>query len=314
MFRADGSRRRARGIALVLVLWVLALLTIMALGLTTIQRSDSAVTRNQLDGARFRALADAAIALTAVNLLAAPTEMQEADSGAQWVPDGTPRPLVFDDTELTVRLTNEASRLDLNVATKEQLAALVDALLGGDEDGDIDAEQTQAVDALVDAIIDWRDPDDMTQLNGAEDSDYAAAGLPYGARDGPFESVLESRQVLGMTPDLYRLLAAEVTVDNPNGQVDAEFASAAVLAAVQGLTLEQAQDQVALRTAPPDADVVSRVVNRGGPLYRLRIGREVGDDARQTMEALVRIEAGGTLPYQVLWRREGLWDEAEPAE
>ena len=34
-------------------------------------------------------------------------------------------------------------------------------------------------------------------LNGAEDADYEAEGLPYGAKDGPFQSVEELRQVLG---------------------------------------------------------------------------------------------------------------------
>jgi Tfp pilus assembly protein PilX len=48
-----GRSRRAHGIALVLVMWVLALLTVMALGLTTTQRTQAALTANQVDAARF---------------------------------------------------------------------------------------------------------------------------------------------------------------------------------------------------------------------------------------------------------------------
>jgi general secretion pathway protein K len=47
---------------------------------------------------------------------------------------------------------------------------------------------------LVDAILDWRDEDDLHLVNGAEDPDYKAAGLPYGAKDGPFDSLEELQQ------------------------------------------------------------------------------------------------------------------------
>ena len=69
---------RQTGIALVLVLWIISLLTVMALGLTTTQRTESALTQNQLDGARFRAMAEAAINLTVLNLLSTPLETESA--------------------------------------------------------------------------------------------------------------------------------------------------------------------------------------------------------------------------------------------
>ena len=104
----------------------------------------------------------------------------------------------------------------------------------------IDVVQTDTLDegstrdSVVDAILDWRDADDLTQLNGAEDGDYESAGMAYGARDDLFKSREELRQVLGMTVDLYQQLAPHVTVDNDTGQIDRQFASAAVLAATRG--------------------------------------------------------------------------------
>ena len=57
--------------------------------------------------------------------------------------------------------------------------------------------------ALVDAIVDFRDEDDLHCLQGAEDRDYADAGLPRGAKDAAFEAVEELQQVLGMTREIY---------------------------------------------------------------------------------------------------------------
>ena len=295
-----------RGIALVLVLWVIALLTVMALGLTTAQRTESALTRNQLDGARFRAMAEAAINLTVLNLLSTPMDVAEPES--VWVPDGVPRPLAFDGRQLTVTLFNEASRLDLNTATRDQLATLIELAQG---DAGLDANQR---DALADAIIDWRDADDLTQLNGAEDGEYEAAGFPYGARDGPFESVEELREVLGMTRALYQRLAPDLSVDNRTGRVDQRFASAAVLAALQGLSLEDAQRYVEERAAPvvPGAEQAAPV-DRGGPLYRIRVTLADEAGAGRSMEALVEVQRGRTPPFEVRWRRYGLIQETPAA-
>ena len=158
----------------------------------------------------------------------------------EWLPDGSPRPWTFAEVPLSISVSNEASRIDLNQADAKTLTALLMVLEVPDD----------AAAALADRILDWRDEDDLVGLNGAEDSDYAAEGLPYGAKDGPFTSVEELRQVLGVTPELYARLAPELTVDSGVDQVDQQFASAAVLAAVQGVPLEDAQAAVAERAQP----------------------------------------------------------------
>jgi general secretion pathway protein K len=291
--------RAQRGIALVLVLWIIALLTVMALGLTTTQRTETALARNQIDAARFRAHAESALALTALNLLSTPVEATAPE--AVWIPNGMPRALVLDGVELKVIITNETSRIDLNQATRDELAALIE-LAQGEEGFD-----TAQRDALADAIVDWRDEDDLTQLNGAEDGDYEDAGLPYGAADGPFNSVEELRQVLGMTRELYQRLAPNLTVRNEQGRVEERFASAEVLAALQGIALDDAAELVMQRDQPVLPDGRQTVfANRGGPLYRVRVAATDGAGAGRRMEALMLVQRGAQPPYQVLWRRFGL--------
>jgi general secretion pathway protein K len=314
--------RRSRGIALVLVLWVITLLSVMALGLTATQRTETTLTANALDGARFRAAADAAIVYAVLNLLAPAGPDLDArqpageNTPAEWLPNGAPHLWTFAEVPLSISVGNETSRVDLNVADASVLAALMVAVGVPERDAA----------AIADRILDWRDSDNLKELNGAEDPDYEGEGLPYGAKDGPFTSVEELGQVLGVTPELYRRLAPELTVDAGAGQVDQQFASAAVLAASQGLTLDEAKRAVIERTesAVPGAVRAGTAAaqGRGGPVYRIRVARAAADTAGAVevgapaglfpdangpaMEVLVRVEQGAQPPYHVLWRRYGL--------
>jgi len=302
------------------------LLTIMALSLTTSQRTETALTSNQIEGARFRALADAALNLVALNLLSDPTESVPVEE--VWVPDGVPRTIQFDGESVQVTLFNEGSRIDLNAATREQLSALIEIAQGTDA-----ADETKR-NELVDAILDWRDADNLKQLNGAEDEDYQAAGMPYGAGDKPFQSVEELRQVLGMTLALYQRLEPDLRVASepranrrPSstssigsgrggapGAVDLTFASAAVLAAIQGISLEDAQSVIDARKAVSPDDQQNTVLQRGGPLYRIRVASVQGAQLRMSMEALLELRPGGSPPFDIQWRRFGVAHQRADAQ
>ena len=66
--------------------------------------------------------------------------------------------------------------------------------------------------SLADAIADFRDPDDLPRLHGAEEADYRDAGLAWGPTNAPFQTVEDLQQVLGMTADIYRRVAPDLSV------------------------------------------------------------------------------------------------------
>ena len=303
--------KRQRGIALMLVLWMLTLLTVMAVSMTAAQRTEMALTENHVAATRFRLLSDAAIAYTALRFLTpdgvedeqlAPELDDETAESAQWQPNGTPHRWRFAGTELTVSVFNELSRLNLNQTEPAVLTSLLE-ILGVSED---------AAAQLADAIADWRDEDDLTQLNGAEDDDYRDAGAAIGAKDGPFVAVEELRQVLGITQEIYRRLAPEVTVEGEGADPEIAFASPAILAATQGISLEEAQLQIVERdtTTVPGARG-PRAANRGGPLYRLQVTDDMAGQGGRRMEALMELMPGQQPPYLVHWRRFNPLREAE---
>lgn len=305
---------RDRGIALILVLWVLALLTVMAVSITATQRTQIALTDNLVANARFRAASDAAIAYMVLSFMMPAedplgTEADAETLASPWLPNGSAQRWDFLGQRLDISVTDEQSRINLNEAQPDLMAALIEVFQVAQEEAD----------ALADAIADFRDEDDLSLLNGAEDDDYEAAGLPLGAKDGPFVAVEELQQVLGMSRELYRRLAPELTVDTQGGQVNEEFASPSVIAALQGISMEDARVQVEERDNPVLQGAQGpRAVNRGGPVYRVRVEQQDPDSGPgsgvRVMEALVELTPGQAIPYLVRWRRFGLMQTAPPLD
>ncbi|WP_237332997.1 general secretion pathway protein GspK [Zobellella iuensis] len=208
---------RPRGIALVSVLWVLILLTLLATGLSLNSRSQAQQSSNITHAAQLRHAADAGMHL-ALLALAQPQDRQP------WLADGSPHLIQLDDMEIRVAIFNESGRIDLNAAGPELLDGLL-ATIGLD-----DGQRAR----LVDAIMDWRDGDDLRRLHGAEVDDYIAAGLDYGPANASFESVEEVQRVLGMTPDIYRRIRHSLTIHNPRNSINPLYAPRQVLLALPG--------------------------------------------------------------------------------
>src|SRR5215469_18312357 len=146
---------RQRGIALVLVLWVMALLAVMVVGFAGDARTELKLARNQADAAEARAIADTGVSLALLNVLASQPE-------TTWRLDGETHDLVYGDGTIRVSVQDEGGKIDVNLAPPVLLVSLFRTL------GIAEAE------TLVGAILDWR------RQHGGD----ASGGAP--ARNGPF--------------------------------------------------------------------------------------------------------------------------------
>ena len=211
-------RPRQDGIALITVLWLLLLLSVIATGALREARTETNLARNATEAAEAGALAEAGLQRA---LLALSGDGIEAG----WRSDGMPRVWSFAGRRIEITIQDEAGRIDLNRAP----VALLDGLLRA-------AGQTPArAAALADAIADYRDRNDLRRLKGAEDDDYRAAGLPWGAKDAPFDRVAELGRVIGMTPNLLARLIPAVTVYCRQSGIDPATAPRAALLALPGI-------------------------------------------------------------------------------
>ncbi|HTO12968.1 MAG TPA: hypothetical protein VMQ51_15445 [Candidatus Binatia bacterium] len=90
-------------------------------------------------------------------------------------------------------ITDEESRININLAQPDRLQRLLEAL--GLEKADRDT--------VIDSIADWRDPNEEHRLNGAESEDtYLQLPVPYRSKNGNLDSVGELIQIKGITQKL----------------------------------------------------------------------------------------------------------------
>jgi general secretion pathway protein K len=175
------------GIALVAVLWLTVLVTVIASSFAYSMRGEALAARNTMSLAQARAAADGAVERMAFEL------MRPRIGPDVWNADGQSHAWKDGEIEITATATDEAARIDLNMATEPLLKGLLQ------NTGGLDSEAAQRV---LEAILDWRDADDLRRPNGAEAPEYRAAGLKYVPSNAPFESVGELRRVHGVTPAL----------------------------------------------------------------------------------------------------------------
>jgi competence ComEA-like helix-hairpin-helix protein len=105
-----------------------------------------------------------------------------------------------DGGKVSYGIADEESRLNLNQATLEELLNL-----------------NGITPDVAASILDWRDSNNAVTPGGAEADYYASLQPPYLPRNGPFESVRELLMVRGVTPELF---LGEDT--NQNGLLDPE--------------------------------------------------------------------------------------------
>jgi len=207
--------RRSRGVALLMVLWLIVLMSVLAVGVVRVVGAETRSLATHLNRAAVRAAAEAGVNRAILELLA---------PVPRWLTDGTTQSFEFGGHTMLVSIRSTGGLVDLNRADER----LIDAVLRLAALSDADRGQ------LVAAVLDWRDTDDFVRLNGAEAADYAFAGLGWGPRNGPFKSIEELRYVRGMTMVTYRAVAPLLTVHSGRSGVELEYAPPVLVEVLTG--------------------------------------------------------------------------------
>ncbi|MCP1484634.1 general secretion pathway protein K [Pseudomonas fluorescens] len=179
------SLKRQKGIALLLVLWALALLSLLLGGLAGWVQLE---TRQGLWLRQHtRALLAAEAGMNQVVQI-----LLDSSHRPRWIADGRGVPLRFDEAQLVVGVTSERGKLDLNAATVEDITRVVQAC-GADRD-----QAAQLVKALQ---------------------------ARRGGDEPPLRVLEELRQLPGMTQILYSRLLPELTLWSGLPRPEPTFAS-----------------------------------------------------------------------------------------
>jgi hypothetical protein len=253
------TRRPRNGFALLAVLWIMTGIAVLGLGLSLVARGAIATARNRMELTRASWRAEDCVerARAVIARVLQPQAGEGAPAYAPALDSAIASASLVSECPGLVTLEPVGIALDLNEATDETLRRLL--LRQG-----ISLPRT---DSLVDAVLDWRDGDDVQRPSGAEREWYERQGRSP-PRNARFAHVDELRRVRGFdswssaswpSPDS---LAWLFTVER--GGIVLERAPAAVLAALPGITGETIARiaERRLRGAPP----LSELLALGGEL------------------------------------------------
>jgi general secretion pathway protein K len=224
-----------RGVALLLVLWALVLLGTLALGFSWSMRTEAMAARNGIDDARAyfqsRTGVSRAVALLASrpadNVLSATIAGEDGDES-------------YD-----VRVEGESGKVDVNLVDDEVLLEIL-------KRGGLPGEEAESV---RDAILDWRDDDDVARPRGAERTEYGNMPETIVPRNGKLLGVQELSLVKGVTKEFYEVFLSRVfTTHGNSAQVNGLLAPEIVLRSLPGVSPE-AVDRIleGRREEPPIA-------------------------------------------------------------
>ncbi|MFB3884251.1 MAG: general secretion pathway protein GspK [Thermodesulfobacteriota bacterium] len=198
---AIGNRK---GVAMIMVLWVIAILSVVVLEFCFGMRTEANIAKNFKEDVQLYAIAEGGVERAIVELIykhdlrvqqlrrgtkteEIPPEMKE------WLTDGRPYPLVFDQGSCEIRIMAEGGKVNINKVSEATLRKIIGNL-------GLEAEQR---DIVTDSILDWRDPDDLYRINGAENDYYQSLKEPYLCKNDNLDSIEELLLVRGVTPELF---------------------------------------------------------------------------------------------------------------
>lgn len=226
----NGQPNPQRGVALVIVLWILLLVTITTSAFTLMARMDSLEAHSILWSTKARLAAEAGMNIAVLSL-------RDPDETTRLIPDGRPFLVQYHDAQVEVLVTDERGKLNINSASEAELWQLFFA------NG---LEEDQA-SLLTDAIMDWKDLDELTRPNGAELPEYESAGYQVGPGNQNFVMVEELLQVIGMPWELFQQIQPGLTVWSDARTVNPAFAPVEALLALPDMTRELADEFVQAR-------------------------------------------------------------------
>lgn len=282
-YKYDGVfAARQQGAALLIVLWMSVLLTTLIAGFAYNSQVEGLLGRRAVDRLQGIEAARAGLELAVYQLKYAQPEQQ-------LFADGRPYELEFNGVRLTIRVQDESGKISLNHAQTKQLTDLLVST---------DLDKEKAVE-IADAILDFRDRDDLQRLHGAERADYIAAGLASGPKNNDFIATGELLQVYGMNYELYQKIAPALSVYSTLTEPDWRLAPKAVIATADNMTSEFIDEFMQSRftqTFPeerlpvwPDGKELS-VYAGNGPWYTVNIKAILANQSVTYLQAVINVQ------------------------
>lgn len=276
-FSREGETQR--GFAMVLVIWILALLAVLAASVAADSHSEATIARNRFEIAQAKGLADAGAALAMIGLI-------DQIPATRWRADGSSRTIRYANGSVTITLFDEGGKIDLNSAPVELIGGLLD------EFGVPGEERQATIAGIVERRRDFAslNPPTVTHQRALGHPDLPDTGGPD-IESKPFADVSELRLVPGLTRAGYERVRPFLTVYSDGPTINPLTAPREALLAVPGISPQElgfflaAREQSATSLEKPSLSGVDRYAR-------------VGDLRAATVAASARTQSGARFSRQ----------------
>lgn len=279
--RCRGFRKRKRdietgfsgrsGIALLMVLWVLTILMVVVFSFASMTKSETQAALSFKQQSAKRLLAEAGIERGIMEIFYRKQNISAiAMEGMEvWRTDRTPYRVDSEDGYAIIMVMDESGKININTLSDASGIILKNLLMNS-------GVQEEIADTIVDSVLDWRDPDDLVRLHGAESDYYRSLPAHYSAKNADFDTLEELLLVKGVTPEILfgsgkkRGIIDFLTINSKTNQINLMAAPREVLAAIPGLGPEDVQGILDLRenqNDPTNAQTISSFVQKITPPF-----------------------------------------------
>lgn len=329
--RKLSSRPRERGLALVIVLWVVVSAALLVSAFVASVRSGTVQLSNDVTESRIGALLDAGLEIAAARLI-------DTDDQRRWSPNGQAHNIAFANAKLTIILRDPNGLIDLNKTDAEvllnffrdftgsEIAAqhfhdMIMKIRGENAENKLRGQEAEEDDDPKQGIgggIELRSAKKKTAAIGTSRVRMKEKGSEEAKRDTKsdeldrpvFLDATQLRQLDGMYLDLYQQIIPFLTVYNRDGRINAMTASKTVLLSVPKLSNIDVERSLQIRQSDPASkDSVKRLLKRGaaylsvesGPAYIVSVyaGTE-GRKSRTGRQYVIITGLDGKAPYRLL--------------
>lgn len=183
------------GVALIIVLWSMAMLMVISLSFSVMARTEVFSTLTFKEQMTNKYLAETGMQRAIMEIFYRKANKNKQITFAEekvYRTDGTAYSGETGNGYYKFSLTDESGKININTLTDSSGIILNNLLVNS-------GVEKEAADIIVDSILDWKDTDDLTRLHGAEDDYYISLPNPYKAKNANFDNLEELLLVKGVT-------------------------------------------------------------------------------------------------------------------
>lgn len=185
--------RQEKGLVIIAVLWICALIMWFSLQISSDSRlrGEEEVHILRRSQALYMAIGGVNEALARMGRSSVGLDEELEDKG--WQPNGNPNVVKYETGQAVVVIEEEDKKVSVNALNQSSLKEVLEK--AGLESNEAETE--------ANLIIDFLDQDDLPSLEGAEKDDYEQMGLSYRPFDGVMTSLDQLLLIPGITQKLF---------------------------------------------------------------------------------------------------------------